>query len=314
MDWLEIGIKIPVIEVEKASAIAHMVVPYGIYIEDYSDLMEQAPKIANIDLIDEDLIAKDRENAIIHIYIALDQNPNEAIAFLTERFESEQVAFTIQTTNMKEEDWEHNWKQYFKPFEVGERLVVKPSWESYENTSNRKILEIDPGSSFGTGQHHTTQLCLEALEQSITSGCSVLDMGCGSGILSIACMLLGAKKVVAVDIDQNSVRITQENVAKNNMQSFDFAAYCGNITKEQALMQNIQTQKYDVIVANIVADVIIDMSPLFATFLNKGGLLITSGIIATRKEEVFAAIKNHNFTIQDYQDRNDWVVVKAIRN
>lgn len=314
MDWLEIDIKIPAIEVEKASAIAHMVVPYGIYIEDYSDLMEQAPKIANIDLIDEDLIAKDRENAIIHIYIALDQNPSEAIAFLTERFESEQVPFTIQTTNMKEEDWEHNWKQYFKPFEIGEKLVIKPSWETYENTSNRKILEIDPGSSFGTGQHHTTQLCLEEIEQSMVAGSTVLDMGCGSGILSIACMLLGAKKVVAVDIDSNSVRITKENVAKNNMQSFDFTAYCGNITKEASLIKSIQMQKYDVIVANIVADVIIDMSPLFATFLNTGGLLIASGIISTRKEEVLSALKNHGFTIQHHQDRSDWIVVRAIRN
>lgn len=217
----------------------------------------------------------------------------------------------LELGNVKEEDWANNWKQYFKPFTVGEKFVIKPTWETYNEVTNRHILEIDPNSSFGTGQHYTTQLCIEQLEKWIQPQMNVLDMGCGSGILSIATLMLGAKQVTAVDIDQNSVHIAQENLKQNQLEPSRYTTYCGNILAEEVLRNKIGEIQYDVVVANIVANVIIEMKEALSEFVKPGGILIASGVITDRSEEVQEHLKSVDFEILQVTEKKDWIAIVA---
>lgn len=218
---------------------------------------------------------------------------------------------TLEFGNVNEEDWADNWKKYFKPFEVGERFLIKPSWEEITTETNRIILEIDPNSSFGTGQHYTTQLCIEALEEHVTKDSRVLDMGCGSGILSIAAILLGGSYVTAVDIDENSVNIAGENFKKNHIPGEMFETYCGNVIQDEELVQKLLKSEYDIVVANIVADVIMMMKELLKKFVRPGGLLIASGIIGERAKEVEESLQASGFLIEHVSEKNDWVAITA---
>ncbi len=208
---------------------------------------------------------------------------------------------------VREEDWANNWKQYFKPFPVGEHLYIKPTWEKAEGAEHRKILEIDPSSSFGTGQHNTTRLCLEALEKTVRPGDRVLDLGCGSGILSIAAMLLGAGGVTGVDIDENSVKIAGENLRQNHIPEGKFSLYCGDICAGDSLREKIGLHAYDVVAANIVADVILGMAPYFSSFLKQDGTLLVSGIIAGRREDVLQELAQQGFTLIAEHEKEDWM-------
>lgn len=214
-----------------------------------------------------------------------------------------------ETQNVREEDWANNWKQYFKPLKVGEKLLVKPSWEEYNDNDGRIILEIDPASSFGTGQHNTTKLCLELLEKSLKNGDKVLDLGCGSGILSIGAMLLGAGEVTAVDIEQNAVETALENAGKNNIPADKYVAYCGDVISNEELCVKIG-DGYDLITANIVADVLIAMSGIFRKKLKAGGTLIISGIITERKDEVVEAVVKAGFEIVRTAEGEGWAAVQ----
>ena len=210
---------------------------------------------------------------------------------------------------VREEDWANNWKQYFKPLKVGKKLLVKPSWEECSNTDGRVILDIDPASSFGTGQHNTTKLCLELLEESLNSGDRVLDLGCGSGILSIGAMLLGASEVTAVDIEQNAVETAIENAAKNNITKDKYMVYCGDVISNKELCEKIGGG-YDLITANIVADVLIAMKDIFHQKLKNNGILIISGIIIERKDEVVNAVVHAGFEVIDTAEVEGWAAVK----
>ena len=216
-NWTEIKINVPVERVDEAGAIASMTVPYGIYIEDYSNLEEEAMEIAKIDLIDEDLLAKDRTIGIVHIYISPEENPQEAVSFIKERLDAEKIEYAIELANCAREDWENNWKQYFKPIKVGNKLLIRPIWIDDYDAEDRVVLNLEPGIAFGTGTHETTRLCLEALENYIESDTHMLDVGCGSGILSVAGMLFGAKDVSGVDIDKLAVKVAVENGKLNGL-------------------------------------------------------------------------------------------------
>ena len=219
----------------------------------------------------------------------------------------------VSLSTVREEDWANIWKQYFKPFPVGERLYIKPSWEDGTAPDNRVTLEIDPESSFGTGAHDTTQLCLTELEKAVFPGCEVLDMGCGSGILSIAALLLGAGHVDAVDIDENAVHIAERNLERNIADHALYSVHCGNVIKDETLAQRLAFPQRDVIAANIVADVIIAMRPLFELFLKPDGVLIVSGIIGERAQEVRRALDEASFMIADERRQNDWVCLRVRR-
>ncbi len=298
MNWTEICISIPNEYLELASAIANMTVPYGIYIEDYSDLETAAWEIAHIDLIDEELINKDRNKSIIHIYISECDNAAEALEFLKARLEAENIPFEAETIGVNDKDWNENWKKYFKPIEVGSRLAVVPSWEEYDNKDNRTILSIDPGAAFGTGTHATTSLCLALLENYIADGDKMLDIGTGSGILAIASCLLGADSAVGVDIDAQSVKTAKENAEINSIaEKCEF--FVGDLADKV-------TGKYNIVCANIVADVIIKLLPDAKNFMQRDAFLIISGIIDIRRDDILKAVKDNGFIIAEEKNRDNW--------
>ena len=305
MDWTEIKIEISAAQVDEAAAIAQMVVPYGIYIEDYSDLRTEAPKIAHIDLIDEELLEKDVTKALIHIYISPDDNPAEAIAFLREKYTAAGIANTISTTAVKQEEWATAWKQYYHPQKLGNRLVVCPSWEEYEKQPEEVIITLDPGMAFGTGSHDTTRLCLEFLEEHCAPGKKVLDVGSGSGILAISAALLGCDGAVGVEIDPTAVRVAEENSAINHTDD-RVQFICGD------LVQKVEGV-YDIVCANIVADVIIQLLPNVGRFMAEGAVLITSGIIDEREADVQAALAKNGFTVLRRRTSAGWVALECAK-
>lgn len=302
MEWTEINISVLPQDADKAGDIAQMVVPYGIYIEDYTGLEKQVQEIAHIDLIDEELLQKDRSRAIIHVYISPEENPAEAISFLSERYTAEGINHKIETKGCEEEDWLNNWRQYFHPTPIGEKLLIRPTWRDNYDPGERIVLNIDPGLAFGTGNHETTRLCLETLEKYIHGGEKMLDVGCGSGILAIAGLLLGAKEALGVDIDQMAVKTAEENAQINGVAD-RFNVVCGNLTDKAS-------GKYDVIAANIVADAIIMLSSGVKNFMDENTVYIMSGIIDTRRDDVVNAIKNDFEIVEEITD-NGWVCLVA---
>ena len=304
MDWTEVTITVNAKDVDKAGDIANMVVPYGIYIEDYSNLEEEAWEIAHIDLIDEDLLQKDRSKALVHIYISPEESPAEAVAFLRERYTAEGIENEICLDSCVEEDWINNWKQYFKPIPVGQKLLIRPTWEEVKDSGGRTVLDLDPGLAFGTGTHETTRLCMELLEQYVRPGMNVLDVGCGSGILSVAALLLGADKAVGVDIDELAVKTAVENAEINHVED-RFTGICGNLTDQVP-------GTYDIVVANIVADVIIMLTKDVEQFMKPDTVYLMSGIIDTREQDVLTAVEQH-FTIIDRKEEKGWVALSAKR-
>ncbi len=297
MDWTEIKIEVSQADSEQAQAIAHMAVPYGIYVEDYSNLESEVLEIANIDLIDEELLEKDRDKAVIHIYVSPEDNPTEATMFLSERYNAAGIKHSISTVCCKEEDWLNNWKQYFNPIEVGEKILIRPTWRDDYEPNGRVVLNLDPGIAFGTGTHETTRLCLEALEKYVTADTQILDVGCGSGILAVAALLLGAKRAVGVDIDEMAVKTAKENAALNGV-SDKIEIIHGNLTDKVS-------GTYNVVAANIVADAIILLSEDIKNFMSDDAVYIMSGIIDSRADDVKAAIADSFDIIEEYTE-NGW--------
>lgn len=300
--WTEIKIAVNADDIDKASDIANVVVPYGIYIEDYRSLEQEVEEIAHIDLIDEDLLKKDRNKAYVHIYLEPDVQPSEAVAFLSERYNAEGIEHNIELLDCAEEDWRNNWKKYFNPIPVGEKLLIRPSWRDDYDAGSRKVLSIDPGLAFGTGGHETTRLCLEMCEKYLKDGDSVLDVGCGSGILGIATLLLGAKDAVGVDIDEVAVRTAKENAAINGVGD-RFTAICGSFTDKVE-------GKYDIVLANIVADAIMFLSEGIKDFMKDDAVYVMSGIIDTRAEEVKMSVSRHFDIIEEHLE-NGWACFAA---
>lgn len=306
MDWTEIIVQVASDDAELAAAVASMTASYGLYIEDYADMEATLPQIGWVDDIDEELLARDRETARIHMYLPKNQNPAEAAGFITARLSAEGVAHTVDSRTVREADWQDSWKQYYKPLRVGERIVVRPTWEPYDAQPGDVVVDLDPGSAFGTGSHETTRLCLELLEQVVSPDDAVLDMGCGSGILSIAALKLGARRAVGVDIEQNAAATAARNASANGVGGDRYRTLWGDALADPALYKDIGG-KYDVIAANIVADVILSMKALFYDKLRPGGRLVVSGIIGARANEVLAALEQQGFVSSWRLELNDWV-------
>ncbi|MBO4524782.1 MAG: 50S ribosomal protein L11 methyltransferase [Ruminococcus sp.] len=283
--------------------------------EDFKEFLEN--KNGQWDYIDDDLMGLSECETCITVYIPTNGQGAEMLIAIKSMLAEMKAADTegiygrleAEMSNIREEDWANNWKQYFKPFKVGEKLVIKPSWEEYDNSDGRIILEIDPASSFGTGKHHTTRLCLEVLEKYLTKGEKLLDMGCGSGILSIGAMLLGAGSAVAVDIEENAAATAKENAIKNHISDDKYKTYFGNILTDEKLADVID-DKYDIIAANIVADVLIAMKDSFRRYLRSGGILIVSGIIEERMDEVIDVLLAAGFKEPEPEVREGWAAVK----
>ena len=299
--WTEISVKVNTADIDTAGDIANMVVPYGIYIEDYSALEEETMEIAHIDLIEESLLKKDRTKGIIHIYINPEENPMESVSFLKERLNASGIEHEITVSDCKVEDWQNNWKQYFHPMPIGEKLLIRPVWIDDYDADGRAVLDIEPGLAFGSGSHPTTRLCLETLERYVKNGDEVLDIGCGSGILSIATLLLGAKRALGVDIDSLAVKTAKENAKQNGFDEDRFTAVQGNLSDKVS-------GKFNIVVANIVADIIMEFNTEVGKFLKDDGVYITGGIIENREDEVLYSFNQNGFEVIERHENNGWLV------
>ena len=320
MQWKEVAIYTTTAGIEAVTAVLLDRQISGFVVEDAADfqqfLQDTQPRW---DYVDEDLVRqKSGQETRLIVYLPDNEQGRQTLAGLREDLAALRARDTAgelgrlelaADTTLEEKDWENNWKEFFKPFPVGERFVIKPSWETVADAGGRQILEIDPASSFGTGTHHTTQLCIRELERVVTPGCRLLDMGCGSGILFIAAHLLGAGELTAVDIDENAARIAAENAEKNGAVCRILA---GDVLADPALAQQVG-DGYDVIVANIVADVIRAMAGLFWQKLRPGGTLIVSGIIGERAEEVRRALEGQGFCLLRRQMQQDWAALTLTR-
>ncbi len=271
----------------------------GLYIEDYSDLEEQVPKMAHCDLIEQELIERDRNTIKIHAYTQDDIDAD--ISTFIEALITAEIPYTITTNEVKNEDYAETYKQYYHPIEIG-NFVVVPEWEDIE--SDKVKLFLDPGMAFGHGGHETTKLCLLALVESVKSGDRVLDIGTGSGILAIGAAKLGCEYVLAVDIDETAVKTANHNVELNGVGD-KIDVVCGNLAdKAQG--------KFDVICANIVAAAIINLIPDAVPLLSQDGVFIASGIIEDRLDEVVKTAETHNLKVKEVIKENGWVAIKMM--
>lgn len=318
MDWLEVTIFTTTAGIPVVMDLLDELHIEGCALEDAADFEEflQDTEIY-WDYVDEDLCKNLRgQETKIKVYLSEDEVGTAQLASLNRLLGEKKAEDTedlwgrlaTETSVTRQEDWEWGWKQYFKPFPVGETFMIKPSWETVEDAQGRQILEIDPASSFGTGSHETTQLCMTALERTVKGGERLLDMGTGSGILAIAAAMLGATPEVVVDIDPHCLLCAQENAERNGVTLGK--TVCGDVLRNESLAAELGTG-YDIICANIVADVIIGMAPLFAERLRPGGTLITSGIIAPRADEVAAALQEAGFILHERAVRSDWTAFTA---
>lgn len=317
MDWIKVIVFTTSDGIEAVCGRLYQLGITGIEIQDekdFKDFLEENKQYW--DYVDEDLIREKEGETNISVYVPNDVTGAEMLAQIkTSMLELKELdsenqfgRLEIEIENMSEEDWSNNWKKYFHPIEIGKRLLIKPEWEELDKETERIVFDINPGMSFGTGSHHTTQLCLENLEKTVKNGDKVLDLGCGSGILSVISLMLGADEAVAVDIDPNAVDTAYDNAKRNGVDISTYKVYAGNVLTDEELNKKI-CGKYDVVVANIVADVIIGLSHKAKEFLKEGGVFITSGIIEEREDEVKEALLEAGFEICETYKRKDWVCI-----
>ena len=265
----------------------------GLMIEDFSDFSLNG---MYGELVDDTILNADRETVKVSLFVPEERSFLEYTTFLEARLPALGIDAKIEVEGINEEDWAENWKQYYKPVPLG-KITVVPAWEKYEAKGGEVIVRMDPGMAFGTGSHETTRGIIQMLENCITDGCTVLDVGCGSGILAICAAKYGAGLCRAYDIDPIAVEVAAENAIENG---------CDIECAESDLLAGVKAEQYDVICANIVADIIIRMAPDVEAYMNDGATLLASGIITERAEEVIAALDKCGLDVVDRIDDNGW--------
>jgi ribosomal protein L11 methyltransferase len=266
-------------------------------IEDYSDI---DLKTCYGDLIDEAILNADKTVASVSVYLPIDGGVADTLSFLRERFSTLNPEATITVSGVNEEDWANSWKAYYKPIKIGERIVIVPAWEKYNAEPDEIVVRMDPGMAFGTGTHETTRLVIKLLEKYIKKDMRVADVGCGSGILAICASKLGAGECKAYDIDPVAVKVANENIKDSGLD---------NVTCEVSdLLKQVDRSGgcYDVICANIVADIIIRMMPDVDKFMDENSVILASGIIVERSEDVINGFEEHGFKIIERIEENGW--------
>ncbi len=266
------------------------------------------------DDVDKDLVERLKTLTCVTIYLPSDANGREMLISIRdelERLHARNPEFLPSGTLLKidsvyEEDWETAWKAYFHPIEIGEKTLICPQWEKPPENCERAILWIDPGMAFGTGAHPSTRLCMEAAEKHVRPGCDVLDIGCGSGILFIQSMLLGAGSAAAVELDPTAAKIAVNNAADNGLETEKVTVHTGDIISDDELFGRLGQKQYDVVFCNIVSDVIIALMPRLASLVKREGVVILSGIIDKRCADVLAGVHEHNLTVLEQMESDGW--------
>lgn len=321
MEWIEVFIPVSQMGLEPVTGVLYQCGLTGLMIHDVADFQEfmESPHRDWDYIADELLEEKKKLETGITFFLRDNLYGREQLAQIQGALQGLQASekeldlgsLSPTVKNVQEEDWANNWKQYFKPFPVGEKIMIKPSWEELTEPTDKVILKIDPGHIFGTGTHETTQLCMELSEKYVKAEDLILDIGCGSGILSIAALLLGAREADAVDIDPNAMQIAYENSDRNEIPREKYHVCAGNILEDAALHEKYSGKKYDLVEANIVADVIIALTKKVPDYMKNGGIFLCSGIITERKEDVLEGLRTGGFLPLEVREKKGWVAIAA---
>ena len=274
------------------------------------------------DYVDEDLEKQMQGLSQIRLYLEQNASVPETVESLKSQLAALRAQYPtvdfgsldVQLANVKDEDWENNWKRYYQPLPIGERLLVVPEWLHPENPENRVEVLLDPGMIFGTGAHASTQMCMRELERAIQGGERVLDLGSGSGILSIAAVKFGAGHAVMTDLDPCAITATKENMEVNGIGEAQYDVMIGNLIDDKAVQDQVGYEKYDIVAANILADVLVPLTPVIIHQMKKGGIYITSGIIDEKETVVVEAVKAAGLEVVEVNHQGEWVSVTARKN
>ena len=297
-EWTQVRVTVPQARLDELVAVMSMI-NNNLMIEDYSDI-DVNLKTCYGDLIDEQILNADKTVASVSVFIPSDRSYMDDLAFIRQRLEAIGLEGKLELVGVNEEDWANSWKQYYKPLKIGERIVICPAWEAYSPAEGELVIRMDPGMAFGTGTHETTRLVIRMLERYTRPDCRMLDVGTGTGILAICASRLGAGICRAYDIDPTAVRVARENIRDAGLD---------NVTCDPSdLLKQVSLEggKYDLITANIVADIIIRMTPDVGNYLADDGILLASGIIAERCDDVVAAFEAAGFCVVEKLIDNDW--------
>ncbi len=294
--WTQIRVTVKLEQLDALVAVMSMI-NNNLMIEDYSDI---DLKTCYGDLIDESILNADKTIASVSVYLPIERDIREDVDFLRSMMQKDGIEGEIKMIGLNEEDWANAWKAYYKPIKIGSKIVIVPAWEKYEAAEGELIVRMDPGMAFGTGTHETTRLVIGLLEKYTTPGVRMLDVGTGSGILAICASRLGAGECKAYDIDPMSVRVARENIKDSGLE---------NITCDQSdLLRSVDLEggKYGLVCANIVADIIIRMTPDVHKYIEDDGVLLASGIIMERSQDVIDCFEQHGFEIVERAEENGW--------
>ncbi|CZR97978.1 MULTISPECIES: 50S ribosomal protein L11 methyltransferase [unclassified Clostridioides] len=307
-NWIEVTIKTTTEAVEPITNILYEQGAGGAVIEDPKDFLFQKKNELDWDYVEEEVFKKNEEDdVLIKTYVSEEKNVMEFVEIIKQKvlglkdFGIDIGEGSVSLDQVNEADWANAWKAYYKPTKVGQRVVVKPTWEDYTMQEGDLIIELDPGMAFGTGTHETTSMCIRELEKYVNKDSKVFDIGCGSGILAIAAAKLGAKEVIAVDLDEVAVKVAKENVIENKVEE-NVSVMHGNLT-------DVIKDKADVIVANIIADIIKILAKDVQNFMKEDAIFISSGIILDKVEEVKESLIENGFEIVEVQKLGEWSAI-----
>lgn len=316
MNWIQVKIITSDNGIEPICGMLYSLGITGVVISDKNDFTEFLENNRKYwDYVDEELEKLKTCDTTLTVYLSDDAEGKALLSQVKKSLEEIKCRETedygsleIVTSEVKDEDWSENWKQYFKPIEAGEKILIVPEWEEIPDT-DRTVFRINPGMSFGTGSHESTRMCIEKLEKLADDGKRVLDLGCGSGILSVISLLLGAKSVTAVDIDPAAVEVSYSNLELNGLNRTMLEGFDGDITTDLKLRKKLSAEKFDIVIANIVADVIISLSDFVCEFMADDGYFICSGIIAERCDEVLEKLRKSGLNILNVRHQGEWAAV-----
>ena len=309
--WLEVTLPVPADRLDRVCDMLTANGMAGLVVEEEGDFLRFLEQNRQYwDYVDEGLAARMKGASRVKFYVP----DSEAGQTQLRQYLAGLEEYEPQTVSLREEDWATSWQKYYQPIPVGKRVYIVPDWMRGQGTPEGRVpLYLNPGLTFGTGAHPTTQLCLELLEEALRPGDKVLDLGCGSGILAIAALALGASRAIGVDIDPKAADVAFENAALNGVGPDRLSVYAGDVLSDKKLAARLEPRQNRVVLANIVADVIIPLSATAGRFMTDGGVFLTSGIIDGRQEEVKAALEHNGFAVVSHLERGGWHAFQAVR-